>query len=114
MRLSFIWEKEYSSSIPFAPLSLYFSFITEHVSSPVSRGAPCTSRFYFPALSLSAFPLFCSLSARSTLRCFHCLYENSLNQAGLIKMADGIRFPSRGSAVLCRLDFTPPAAYSRF
>lgn len=76
MHLSFIWEKEYSSSFAFAPLSLYFSFITEHVSSPVSLGVPCTSPFYFAALSLSASPLFSSLTASSTLCCFHCLYEN--------------------------------------
>lgn len=113
MHLSFIWEKGYSSSLPFAPLSLYFSFITEHVSSPVSLGVPCTSRFYFSALSLSAFPLF-SLSASSTLCCFHCLYENFLNQASLIKLADGGAFPSRGSPILCRVDFTPPAAFGRF
>lgn len=97
MHLSFIWEKEYSSSLPFAPLSLYFSFITEHVSSPVSPGVPCTSRFYFSALSLSAFPLFSSLSASSALFCFHCLYENFLNQTSLIKRADGGAFPPRGS-----------------
>lgn len=108
MHLSFIWEKEYSSSLPRAPLSLYFSFITKHVSSLVSLGVPCTSRFYFSALSLSAFPLFSSLSASSTLCCFHCLYEHFLNQTRLIKLADGGAFPARAPPVLCGVDFTPP------
>lgn len=103
MHLSFIWEKEYSSSLPFASLSLYFSFITGHVSSPVSLDILHTSRFYFSALSLSAFPLFSSLSASSTLCCFHCLYEHLLNQTSLIKLADGGAFPSRGSLILTEL-----------
>lgn len=113
MHLSFIWEKEYTSSPPFAPLSLYFSFISGHVSSAVSPGVPCTSCSYFSALSLSALPLF-SLPVSSTLSCFHCLYDNFLNQTSRIKAADGGAFPPRAPPVLCGVDFTPPAAIGRF
>lgn len=110
----FYLGKRLGPSFPFAPISLYFSFITKHVSSPVSLGVLRSPCFYFSALSLSAFPLFCSLSVSSTLCCFRCLYENFLNQTSLIKLADEGTFPSHGSLILCRVYFSLSAACGRF
>lgn len=71
--------EEHGSSILLCfPFSLYFSFITMHVSSHVSLGSLCTFFLCFLLSPLSTFLLFPFLSLSSTLCSFHSLYYISL------------------------------------